>query len=98
MTRVSTSSHNLNSYIRRLHEAIRLLHYLIHYPDPIANLRNKIYHARSRQFNGLVHIFTVTFGRLSYARPPEWISLEGVAELEQLTGQRLSHTYHHFGP
>lgn len=34
-------------------------------------------------------MFIVTFGRLSYADPPDWVDLSGKLELEQIAGKHL---------
>ncbi|KAG8911913.1 hypothetical protein FRC01_005408 [Tulasnella sp. 417] len=47
--------------------------------DDAVDLRHQILQAAARdpvQFNGLHHLFILTFGRLSYADPPDWLSPE----------------------
>ncbi|GJJ06055.1 hypothetical protein Clacol_000243 [Clathrus columnatus] len=39
----------------------------------------------SRKFNGVVHMFIVTFGRLSWAETPEWLTPEGRALCETIS-------------
>lgn len=42
-----------------------------------------------RHFNGLVHIFVVTMGRLSFADVPEWVQEEDKQDLERVAGMLL---------
>ncbi|KAG1716637.1 hypothetical protein ID866_515 [Astraeus odoratus] len=53
-------------------QTARFLHYLVMAGG--FSLRERLHRAPIRKFNGLVHIFIETFGRLSYADPPDWIS------------------------
>jgi hypothetical protein len=55
----------------------------------VFNLRHKLVHAPHRQFNGIIHMFIVTLGRLSYADPPDWVDSSSKLELERLTGERV---------
>lgn len=77
---------NLHSLIRILNQTLFLLHHLVFSMEPVFNLRHKLHHAPHRQFNGITHIFIVTFGRLSYADPPEWLNRKERLELEQMAG------------
>ncbi|TFK53914.1 hypothetical protein OE88DRAFT_1654294 [Heliocybe sulcata] len=72
--------------IRAVHQTLFLLHALVcnHGEQPY-DLRQKLHHAPYRQFNGLIHMFIVTFGRLSYADAPEWLPGELRDEVEDMT-------------
>jgi hypothetical protein len=50
------------------------------------NLRLRLHHAPHRAFSGISHMFIVTFGRLSYADPPEWVDAAQRRELEGMAG------------
>ncbi|KAJ7703096.1 hypothetical protein B0H17DRAFT_86726 [Mycena rosella] len=47
--------------------------------------RQRLHYAPSRTFNGITHMFIVTFGRLSCADPPEWIESAQKLELEAMS-------------
>ncbi|KAJ7287429.1 hypothetical protein C8J57DRAFT_1460761 [Mycena rebaudengoi] len=57
--------------IRTLNQTLFLLHHLVFGAEPNVNLRLRLHHAPHRAFSGISHMFIVTFGRLSYADPPE---------------------------
>jgi hypothetical protein len=71
-----------------LTDTLFLLHHLVmQATDSSASfdLRGCLHQAPHRPFNGIAHIFTVTFARLSYADPPA--CLEGMeADVEVLSG------------
>ncbi|KAF9237525.1 hypothetical protein BU15DRAFT_75899 [Melanogaster broomeanus] len=50
-----------------------LLHHLVISEDSTVNLRERLYRAPMKTYNGLIHLFIVTFGRLSYANSPYWL-------------------------
>ncbi|KAK7005601.1 hypothetical protein R3P38DRAFT_2556549 [Favolaschia claudopus] len=71
--------------IRTLNQTLFLLHHLVFGLEPNVNLRHRLHYAPSRTFNGITHMFIVTFGRLSCADPPEWIDAAQKFELEALS-------------
>ncbi|KAJ3896836.1 hypothetical protein GG344DRAFT_71798 [Lentinula edodes] len=52
--------------------------------DPEVGLKLKLQHAPSRPFNGVTHMFIITFGRLSYAPIPDWIESDREYELSAI--------------
>lgn len=78
------------STIKALNQATFLLYHLIFGIEPNHNLRYTLQHAPHRPFNCISHIFVVTFGRLSYSEPPNWIEASKRQELESLAGTFLS--------
>jgi len=83
---LSESSIDLQTNIRTIYQTLFLMHYLVcSEREHPYDLRQKLNHAPYRQFNGLIHMFIVTFGRLSYADAPEWLSLELRSEVEDMT-------------
>ncbi|KDQ53574.1 hypothetical protein JAAARDRAFT_429177 [Jaapia argillacea MUCL 33604] len=75
------------SCVRMVNQTLFLLHYLVNDSDNI--LKTKLHQASQRQFNGVLHMFVVTFGRLCYSRPPAWVDEELKLELEGLVGPAL---------
>ncbi|KAF5393300.1 hypothetical protein D9757_000667 [Collybiopsis confluens] len=75
-----SSPSSISSTIRSLNQTTYLLHYLVFRFQPEMTLKLKLQHAPHRWFNGVAHMFIVTFGRLSYAPIPEWMELEKKAE------------------
>ena len=61
------------SLVQTLRSAIQLLHYLAFSSDPAPNIRERLSYAPRGPFNGLVHLFIVAFGRLSFSDPPEYL-------------------------
>lgn len=76
--------------IRTLNQTVFLFHHLVFGLEPHFNLRHRLHYAPSRTFNGVDHMFIVTFGRLSHADHPEWIDPAQKLELEVVTGVFLS--------
>ncbi|KAF8894962.1 hypothetical protein CPB84DRAFT_1963345 [Gymnopilus junonius] len=64
------------SFVQALDQTTFLLHQLIFEADPCLNVRLKLHQAPHRPFNGIDHMFVVTFGRLSYCDPPSWLDLD----------------------
>ncbi|KAH0827962.1 hypothetical protein J3R83DRAFT_3600 [Lanmaoa asiatica] len=64
-----------------------LLHHLVIGEDATLDLRERLLRAPAKTYQGLIHFFILTFGRLSYANPPYWLNgkdrrrLVGVAGL-----------------
>jgi hypothetical protein len=73
--------------IRKLNQTLSLLHHLVFGTTPIFNLRHKLYSTYYRPFNGLTHMFIVTFGRLCYADLPGWVDEQGRQDLLLSTGE-----------
>jgi hypothetical protein len=62
-----------------------LLHYVIfRTPKGPASLRARLQAAPPRHFNGIGHQFVVALGRLSFAEPPDEVSVSDRVLLEQL--------------
>jgi hypothetical protein len=62
-----------------------LLHYVIfRTPKGPAGLRARLQAAPPRHFNGIGHQFVVALGRLSFAEPPDEVSVSDRVLLEQL--------------
>ncbi|KAF5321014.1 hypothetical protein D9619_001891 [Psilocybe cf. subviscida] len=72
------------SYVQTLNQTLFLLYQIVYAVDPVINLRYKLQHASTRQFNSIKHIFIVTFGRMSYCDPPSWVEPIQRPELEYL--------------
>lgn len=71
--------------IRTIYQALTLLQYLVCGQGvDFYDLRRSLHNAPHRQFNGLIHIFIVTFGRLSYADAPQWMSAELCNEVDDM--------------
>ncbi|KAJ3849048.1 hypothetical protein EV368DRAFT_85937 [Lentinula lateritia] len=79
-----SSPPSLSSTIKSLNQTIHLLHYLVFSVDPEVGLKLKLQHASSRPFNGVTHMFIITFGRLSYAPIPDWIKSDREYELSAI--------------
>ncbi|KAJ3883581.1 hypothetical protein F5051DRAFT_391074 [Lentinula edodes] len=79
-----SSPPSLSSTIKSLNQTIHLLHYLVFSVDPEVGLKLKLQHASSRPFNGVTHMFIITFGRLSYAPIPDWIESDREYELSAI--------------
>ncbi|KAJ7217952.1 hypothetical protein GGX14DRAFT_598835 [Mycena pura] len=71
--------------IRTLNQTLFLLHHLVFGLESTFNLRHRLHYAPSRTFNGITHMFIVTFGRLSSADPPEWLDSAEKLELESMS-------------
>lgn len=80
-----------------MRHSLDLLHQLL-FPDvPVSkesddlntdfDLRYKLHTAPHVVFNGLAHMFTVMIGRLSYADPPDWLSVDMHSDIEKMTGK-----------
>ena len=70
-----------------------LLHYIILGSElPAGALRQKLFIAQRRRFNGVRHMFFVTLGRLSYATPPDALSYLHKQRMDQISGA-LRHSF-----
>jgi hypothetical protein len=83
----SCSAHFVYRAIRKMNQALSLFHHLVFGTTPIFNLRHKLYSTYYRPFNGLTHMFIVTFGRLCYADLPGWVDEQGRQDLLLSTGE-----------
>ncbi|KAJ7045616.1 hypothetical protein C8F04DRAFT_1249010 [Mycena alexandri] len=81
----SINSEAIAKTIRTLNQTLFLLHHLVFGIEPNFNLRHRLHYAPSRTFNGITHMFIVTFGRLGCADPPEWIESTHKLELESVS-------------
>ncbi|KAJ7251529.1 hypothetical protein B0H12DRAFT_1234163 [Mycena haematopus] len=79
-----TSSETIARTVRTVNQTLFLMHHLVFGVEPNFNLRHRLHYAPSRAFNGITHMFIVTFGRLSCADPPEWIDSAHALELEAM--------------
>ncbi|KAI9571100.1 hypothetical protein HD554DRAFT_2169491 [Boletus coccyginus] len=72
-----------------------LLHHLVIGEDATLDLRERLLRAPPKTYQGLIHGFILTFGRLSYANPPYWLDekdrqrLMGVADLARALLERV---------
>lgn len=71
--------------IQRMNQTTFLLHHLMFKAEAPFRLRERLEHA-PRHYNGLVHLFVVTMGRLSFADVPEWVQEEDKQDLERVAG------------
>ncbi|KIK67318.1 hypothetical protein GYMLUDRAFT_37407 [Collybiopsis luxurians FD-317 M1] len=76
-----SSPSSISSVVKSLNRTTYLLHYLVFRFQPEITLKSKLQHAPHRWFNGIAHMFIVTFGRLSYAPIPEWMESQKKYEL-----------------
>jgi len=82
---LSATTPEVSLRICTLNQTLFLLHHLIFTSVSFLNLRQKLYVPQHRIFHGLLHVFVVTFGRLSYGEAPEWIDRQGRIDLISLT-------------
>ena len=75
--------------VHSLNQTLFFFHHLVFTSTSFLNLRQKIYVPQHWIFNGLMHHFIVTFGRLSYGEAPEWMNEQQRWELLFLTGNGL---------
>jgi len=70
--------------VEMLFIAVNLLHHLLFTLELSSILGRKLIEASrlSGPFNGVTHMFIVTFGRLSWAEAPEWLESECRSECE----------------
>lgn len=86
---ITISYHLEHRTARTVNQTVFLLHKLLLRTEP-TNLRYKLQHAPHRPFNGITHMFIVTFGRLGYSDTPEWIDTKSRQELEMVGGASLA--------
>ncbi|GLB37514.1 hypothetical protein LshimejAT787_0405650 [Lyophyllum shimeji] len=82
---LAATSEEVSLAIRTLNQTVFLLHHLVFTSVPFLNLRQKLHAPYHRLFHGLLHMFIVTFGRLSYGEAPEWIDRQGRIDLVSST-------------
>ncbi|KAG6886161.1 hypothetical protein C0993_000679 [Termitomyces sp. T159_Od127] len=82
---MSASSEEVSMAIQTLNQALFLLHHFVFTSVSFINLRQKLHAPYHRIFNGLMHMFIVAFGRLSYGEAPEWIHRQGRIDLVSST-------------
>ncbi|KAL1670030.1 hypothetical protein GGF50DRAFT_43036 [Schizophyllum commune] len=75
-----------NNLIRLADQTVYLLWHIVKGREHELDLRRKLIHTSHVIVNGVMHIFVVAFGRLSYADPPDWVDKEGKDELQLLQG------------
>lgn len=80
-----------------LFAGVSSLHHLLFTPETYYDFSSQLLKAtgKSRKFNGVVHMFIVTFGRLSWAEAPEWLPPEGRSLCESLSGRSLPYSRHY---
>ncbi|KAH9851384.1 hypothetical protein C2E23DRAFT_830696 [Lenzites betulinus] len=72
--------------IQTMKRTVLLLYYLMKNADSSrVNLRQKLMFPPRRFSNALWHIFTVSLGRFCYASPPEWVGLENLQMIDQIS-------------
>ncbi|KAG2345667.1 hypothetical protein BDR05DRAFT_930330 [Suillus weaverae] len=71
--------------IQRTNQTTFLLHHLMFKAEAPLRLRERL-ECAPRHYNGLVHLFVVTMGRLSFADVPEWVQEEDKQDLERVAG------------
>jgi len=82
---LTASTALLSERIDGIARGMLLLHYVIfRTPKGPASLRTRLQAAPPRHFNGIGHQFVVTLGRLSFAEPPDEVSVSDRVLLEQL--------------
>lgn len=77
---------DVDSLIRLADQTVYLLWHIVKGREHELDLRRKLIHTSHVIVNGVMHIFVVAFGRLSYADPPDWVDKEGKDELQLLQG------------
>jgi len=76
--------------IRAVHQTISLIHHLIFNTDTDSphNFRKLLQDTQHPRFTGIIHMFIVTFGRLSYARDLDWMNDKRRREMGGVYGER----------
>lgn len=69
-----------------------LLHHLVIGEDATLDLRERLLRA-PKTYQGLVHSFILTFGRLSYANPPYWLEVKDRERLMGVAGLYTTAAY-----
>lgn len=86
---LKTNLITFRSALNLLFTAVSSLHHLLFYPETYSNFSLQLMKSTgiSRKFNGIVHMFIVTFGRLSWAGAPEWLPPEARSLCEAISGE-----------
>ncbi|CAE6448896.1 unnamed protein product [Rhizoctonia solani] len=72
--------------VQNLRSAVQLLHYLVFSPDPTPNVRERLLYATRGPFNGTIHFFIVSFGRLAFGDPPEYLDTNCCKAIREIRG------------
>lgn len=72
--------------IHIINHATLLLHHLVIGEDATLDLRERLLRAPAKTYQGLIHFFILTFGRLSYANPPYWLDARDRQRLVGVAG------------
>lgn len=75
-----------------LYSSVNLLHHLVFVLNLSPVLGRKLIEATRLPgpFNGVAHMFIVTFGRLSWAEGPEWLDKDSKDRCEIIAGNIMS--------
>ncbi|KDN46186.1 hypothetical protein RSAG8_04413, partial [Rhizoctonia solani AG-8 WAC10335] len=77
---------NHECLVQNLRSAVQLLHYLVFNPDPGPNVRERLLYATRGPFNGSIHFFIVSFGRLAFGDPPEYLDTNCSKAIREIRG------------
>ncbi|CAE6430270.1 unnamed protein product [Rhizoctonia solani] len=72
--------------VQNLRSAVQLLHYLVFSPNPTLNVRERLLYATRGPFNGTIHFFIVSFGRLAFGDPPEYLDTNCCKAIREIRG------------
>ncbi|KAH7339521.1 hypothetical protein B0J17DRAFT_655508 [Rhizoctonia solani] len=72
--------------VQNLRSAVQLLHYLVFSPDPTPNVRERLLYATRGPFNGTIHFFIVSFGRLAFGDPPDYLDTNCSKAIREIRG------------
>ncbi|CAE6517919.1 unnamed protein product [Rhizoctonia solani] len=72
--------------VQNLRSAVQLLHYLVFGSDPTPNVRERLLYATRGPFNGAIHFFIVSFGRLAFGDPPEYLDINCSKAIREIRG------------
>ncbi|CEL60995.1 hypothetical protein RSOLAG1IB_04234 [Rhizoctonia solani AG-1 IB] len=72
--------------VQNLRSAVQLLHYLVFTPDPAPNIRERLLYATRGPFNGSIHFFIVSFGRLAFGDPPDYLDTNCSKAIREIRG------------
>ncbi|GAB1521422.1 hypothetical protein RhiTH_004517 [Rhizoctonia solani] len=83
LTENATGNHEIWQNLR---SAVQLLHYLVFTPDPMPNVRERLIYATRNPFNGSIHFFIVSFGRLAFGDPPDYLDTNCAKAIRGIRG------------
>ncbi|CAE6431250.1 unnamed protein product [Rhizoctonia solani] len=72
--------------VQNLRSAVQLLHYLVFTPDPVPNIRERLLYATRGPFNGSIHFFIVSLGRLAFGDPPDYLDTNCSKAIREIRG------------